>query len=41
MLDPTGSPLATADVTVTALDTHRVVARGTTDQSVSPRQVAG
>ncbi|CAM5617160.1 hypothetical protein SPURM210S_08357 [Streptomyces purpurascens] len=26
-----GSPLAAADVTVTALDTHRVAARGTTD----------
>lgn len=26
-----GSPIAAADVTVTALDTHRLVARGTTD----------
>ncbi|CAL9395621.1 Protein YceI [Streptomyces sp. enrichment culture] len=31
VVDPMGSPLAAADVTVTALDTHRVAARGTTD----------
>jgi polyisoprenoid-binding protein YceI len=31
VLDPVDQPLAGADVTVTALDTHRVVARGTTD----------
>ncbi|MZF84317.1 YceI family protein [Streptomyces sp. SID5643] len=31
VVDPTGSPLAAADVTVTALDTHRVAVRGTTD----------
>ncbi|MEV7083489.1 YceI family protein [Streptomyces sp. NPDC093516] len=31
VVDPTGAPLAAADVTVTALDTHRVAARGTTD----------
>ncbi|SOD91333.1 YceI family protein [Streptomyces sp. Ag109_G2-15] len=31
VVDPMGSPMAAADVTVTALDTHRVVARGTTD----------
>ncbi|MGW4875146.1 YceI family protein [Streptomyces sp. NPDC004262] len=31
VLDPAGSPVAAADVTVTALDTHRVAARGTTD----------
>ncbi|MGW0816374.1 YceI family protein [Streptomyces viridiviolaceus] len=31
VLDPVDQPLSGADVTVTALDTHRVVARGTTD----------
>ncbi|MET9391163.1 YceI family protein [Streptomyces sp. NPDC006624] len=31
VVDPMGSPLAAADVTVTALDSHRVAARGTTD----------
>ncbi|WP_369231271.1 YceI family protein [Streptomyces sp. R21] len=31
VVDPTGAPMAAADVTVTALDTHRVTARGTTD----------
>ncbi|WP_320781826.1 YceI family protein [Streptomyces sp. CRN 30] len=31
VLDPVDQPLAGADVTVTALDTHQVVARGTTD----------
>ncbi|GAA3871274.1 YceI family protein [Streptomyces sp. NPDC003631] len=31
VVDPMGSPMAGADVTVTALDTHRVAARGTTD----------
>ncbi|GAA3792878.1 YceI family protein [Streptomyces chiangmaiensis] len=31
VVDPMGSPMAAADVTVTALDTHRVAARGTTD----------
>ncbi|MFF8933753.1 YceI family protein [Streptomyces paradoxus] len=31
VVDPMGSPLSAADVTVTALDTHRVAARGTTD----------
>jgi polyisoprenoid-binding protein YceI len=31
VVDPTGSPLAAADVTVTALDTHRVTTRSTTD----------
>ncbi|GGY42148.1 YceI family protein [Streptomyces djakartensis] len=31
VVDPMGTPLAAADVTVTALDTHRVAARGTTD----------
>ncbi|MFF3905945.1 YceI family protein [Streptomyces sp. NPDC001848] len=31
IVDPMGSPMASADVTVTALDTHRVAARGTTD----------
>ncbi|MEU3795816.1 YceI family protein [Streptomyces fructofermentans] len=31
VVDPTDSPLAGADVTITALDTHRVTARGTTD----------
>ncbi|MFF5105101.1 YceI family protein [Streptomyces sp. NPDC000134] len=31
VLDPVDQPLAGAEVTVTALDTHRVVARGTTD----------
>ncbi|MET9759173.1 YceI family protein [Streptomyces sp. NPDC006372] len=31
VVDPMGSPLPAADVTVTALDTHRVAARGTTD----------
>ncbi|MEU7060908.1 YceI family protein [Streptomyces sp. NPDC046197] len=31
VVDPLGQPLAGAEVTVTALDSHRVVARGTTD----------
>ncbi|MER5699609.1 YceI family protein [Streptomyces mirabilis] len=31
VVDPMGSPIAAANVSVTALDTHRVVARGTTD----------
>ncbi|MFD0310783.1 YceI family protein [Streptomyces sp. NPDC127119] len=31
VVDPVGQPMGAADVTVTALDTHRVVARGTTD----------
>lgn len=31
VLDPMGAPMAAADVTVTALDSHRVAARGTTD----------
>ncbi|WP_328492649.1 YceI family protein [Streptomyces sp. NBC_00414] len=31
VVDPMGQPMGGADVTVTALDTHRVVARGTTD----------
>lgn len=31
VVDPMGSPMAAAGVTVTALDTHRMVARGTTD----------
>lgn len=31
VLDPVDQPLAGADVTVTALDTHRLLARGTTD----------
>ncbi|WP_030897256.1 MULTISPECIES: YceI family protein [unclassified Streptomyces] len=31
VVDPMGTPLGAADVTVTALDTHRVAARGTTD----------
>ncbi|GHK04019.1 YceI family protein [Streptomyces sp. NPDC003753] len=31
IVDPMGSPMGSADVTVTALDTHRVAARGTTD----------
>ncbi|MFH8468110.1 YceI family protein [Streptomyces sp. NPDC017991] len=31
VVDPMGQPMGAADVTVTALDTHRVVARGTTD----------
>ncbi|OIK00931.1 hypothetical protein BIV25_07400 [Streptomyces sp. MUSC 14] len=31
VVDPMGSPMAAADVTVTALDTRRVVAPGTTD----------
>src|SRR5690242_3996686 len=31
IVDPMGSPMPGADVTVTALDTHRVAARGTTD----------
>ncbi|MEW2512866.1 YceI family protein [Streptomyces sp. NPDC046870] len=31
VVDPTGQPMGGAEVTVTALDTHRVAARGTTD----------
>ncbi|MDF3302057.1 YceI family protein [Streptomyces tropicalis] len=31
VVDPTGQPMRGAEVTVTALDSHRVVARGTTD----------
>ncbi|MEV7144639.1 YceI family protein [Streptomyces tauricus] len=31
VVDPMGQPMGATDVTVTALDTHRVVARGTTD----------
>ncbi|AWW41297.1 MULTISPECIES: YceI family protein [Streptomyces] len=31
IVDPVGTPMAAAEVTVTALDTHRVVARGTAD----------
>jgi hypothetical protein len=33
IVDPMGSPMAGVDVTVTALDTHRVAARGTTDSA--------
>ncbi|MEV0477938.1 carboxypeptidase-like regulatory domain-containing protein, partial [Streptomyces prunicolor] len=31
IVDPMGSPMASAEVTVTALDSHRVAASGTTD----------
>ncbi|MFB9352043.1 carboxypeptidase-like regulatory domain-containing protein, partial [Streptomyces heliomycini] len=31
VVDPMGQPLGGAEVTVTALDSHRVAARGTTD----------
>lgn len=35
VLDPVDQPLGGAEVTVTALDTHQVVTRGTTDPSAS------